>query len=286
MRSSGYLASLVAAGTMAVPHNGNLRNDDKHYEIITKFEYVTHYVIGGGGDAPQTTCVSQPQKSNFENQSDHSGQYITTAICTQPTNVEPVKRPTQIPNRDSVSGFGPSYGLYVDQQEAVDLHNDARKAVGNGPLSWDDSLAVVAASPATMSFKSINISVGSHETKEAMVSLIQRDINFFSYTNPEERLTAIKEIFAPDIVWFDFDGSTHHGHDGLLIRSSILLDQLKGYSHRANGGASVCQNMATARWEVVPEGSEADYEQIPVIQGGDVLVVEDGTIKILWSMLL
>ncbi|KAK2687519.1 hypothetical protein QWA68_013364 [Fusarium oxysporum] len=75
-----------------------------------------------------------------------------------------------------------------------------------------------------MPIKSINISVGSHETKEAMVSLIQRDINFFSYTNPEERLAAIKEIFAPDIVWFDFDGSTHHGHDGLLIRSSILLD--------------------------------------------------------------
>ncbi|KAF4943746.1 hypothetical protein FGADI_13194 [Fusarium gaditjirri] len=149
MRSSGYLASLVAAGTMAIPHNGNLRNDDKHYEIITKFEYATHYVIGGGGDAPQTTCVSQPQKSNFENQSDHSGQYITTAICTQPTNVEPVKRPTQIPNRDSVSGFGPSYGLYADQQEAVDLHNDARKAVGNGPLSWDDSLAVGAQQWAT-----------------------------------------------------------------------------------------------------------------------------------------
>ncbi|RBQ87387.1 hypothetical protein FVER53263_20318 [Fusarium verticillioides] len=67
MRSSGYLASLVAAGIMAVPHNGNLRNDDKYYEIITRFEYVTYYVIGGGGAAPQTTCVSKPQKSNFEN---------------------------------------------------------------------------------------------------------------------------------------------------------------------------------------------------------------------------
>ncbi|KAF5236047.1 hypothetical protein FANTH_11422 [Fusarium anthophilum] len=144
MRYSGYLASLAAAGTMAVPHNGSLRNDDKHYEIITKFDYVTHYVIGGGDDAPQTSCVSQPQKSNFESQLGHSGQYIATAIYTQPTNVEPVKRPTQIPDKDSVSGFGPTYGLYTDQQEAVDLHNDARKAVGNGPLSWDESLAVGA----------------------------------------------------------------------------------------------------------------------------------------------
>ncbi|PNP60613.1 hypothetical protein FNYG_14652 [Fusarium nygamai] len=144
MRYPGYLASLVAAGTMAVPHNGNLRNDDKHYEIITKFEYVTHYVIGGGGDAPQTTCVSQPQKSNFEKQPEVSGQYITTAIYARPTNVQPAKRPKQAPNRDSVSGIGPSYSLSTDQQEAVNLHNEARKAVGNGPLSWDNSLAVGA----------------------------------------------------------------------------------------------------------------------------------------------
>ncbi|KAG7408519.1 Pathogenesis-related protein PR-1 type [Fusarium oxysporum f. sp. rapae] len=136
MRTSGYIASLVAAGAMAVPHNGNLQNDNKHYA-----EYVTHYVIGGGSDGPQNICVSQPKTSNFEKQPDVSGQCITTAIYAQPLNVQPVKRPKQAPNRDSVSGFGPSYGLSTDQQEAVNLHNDARKAVGNGPLSWDDSLA-------------------------------------------------------------------------------------------------------------------------------------------------
>ncbi|KAH7233975.1 uncharacterized protein BKA55DRAFT_598159 [Fusarium redolens] len=124
MRSSGYITSLVAAGAMA------------HYEIVTKFQYVTHYVIGGGSDDPQTTCVSQPQKSNFEKQPDVSGQYITTVIYAQPTNVQPVKRPKQAPNQDSVSGFGPSYGLSTDQQEAVNLHNDARKA-------WADHLASI-----------------------------------------------------------------------------------------------------------------------------------------------
>ncbi|EGU77160.1 hypothetical protein FOXB_12329, partial [Fusarium oxysporum f. sp. conglutinans Fo5176] len=110
----------------------------------TKFEYVTHYVIGGGSDAPQTTCVSQPKTSNFEKQPDISREYITTAIYAQSINAQPVKRPKQAPNRDSVSGFGLSYGLSTDQQEAVNLHNDARKAVGNGPLSWDDSLAAGA----------------------------------------------------------------------------------------------------------------------------------------------
>lgn len=134
-----------------------------------------------------------------------------------------------------------------------------------------------------MSDNFISVSVGNHESKEVMVSLIQRDINFFSYTDPEARLAAIREIFAPDVVWFDFDGTTHHGHDGLLKRSSFLLERLNGFSHRAKGGASVCQNMATGRWEVVPEGTEDDQDQIPVIQGGDVLVVEDRKNKILWS---
>ncbi|EWZ78656.1 hypothetical protein FOWG_17119 [Fusarium oxysporum f. sp. lycopersici MN25] len=115
MRSSGYIASLVAAGAMAVPLNCKLQNDNRHYEIVTKFEYVTHYVIGGGSDAPQTTCVSQPKTSNFEKQPDISREYITTAIYAQSINVQPVKRPKQAPNRDSVSGFGPSYGLSIDQ---------------------------------------------------------------------------------------------------------------------------------------------------------------------------
>ncbi|KAG7408202.1 Pathogenesis-related protein 1A [Fusarium oxysporum f. sp. rapae] len=144
MRSSGYIASLVAAGAIPVPHNGNLQNDNKHYEIVTKFEYVTHYVIRGRRDVPQTTCVSQPKTSNFEQQPDISREYITTAIYAQPINVQPVKRPKQAPNRHPISGFGPSCGLATDQQEAVNLQNNARKAVGNGPLSWDDTLAAGA----------------------------------------------------------------------------------------------------------------------------------------------
>ncbi|KAF5965304.1 Pathogenesis-related 1A [Fusarium coicis] len=144
MRSSGYLASLVAAGTMAVPHNSNFWNDNKDYEIVTKFEYVTHYLTGGGNDAPETSCISQPQEFNFEKQPDVSGEHITTAIYTQPTNVQSAKRPKHAPNQDSVSDFGPSDDISADQREAVNLHNEARKAVGNGPLSWDDSLAVGA----------------------------------------------------------------------------------------------------------------------------------------------
>ncbi|KAF5701060.1 Pathogenesis-related 1A [Fusarium mundagurra] len=141
MRSSRYIACLVAAGALAVPHKGNLQNGNKHYQIVTKFEYVTHYIIGGANDTPQTTCVSQAQKLNFKKLPDVS---VATAIYAHPTNVQPVKSPKQDPNRHHVSSSGSSYGLSTDQQEAIDLHNKARKSVGNGPISWDASLAVGA----------------------------------------------------------------------------------------------------------------------------------------------
>jgi hypothetical protein len=116
-----------------------------------------------------------------------------------------------------------------------------------------------------------------------MLSLMYRDINFFSHPTPEARLAAIQDIFRPDITWFDFDGSTLHGHDGVFSRSSLLVKQLAGFTHRPVGEPSVCQNMVTQRWEVIPDGTENDHEQVPAISGGDVLVVENQKIKVLWS---
>lgn len=98
-----------------------------------------------------------------------------------------------------------------------------------------------------MSNSIISVLVGNYESKEVMASLIQRDINLFPYTDPEARLAAVREIFAPDVVQFDFDGTTHHSHDGLLERPSFLLERLSGFAHRVEGGAGVCQNMAKGR---------------------------------------
>lgn len=134
-----------------------------------------------------------------------------------------------------------------------------------------------------MSTQTVSILLGQTESKEMMLSLIHRDVAFFTYPDPQTRLAAIQEIFAPDVIWFDFDGTTHHGHDGLLARSSLLLGQLSGTIHRAEGEASVSQNMATQRWQVMRAGVGSDIEQAPLIRGGDVIVVQDQKIKLLWS---
>ncbi|KAK2122263.1 hypothetical protein NOF04DRAFT_1130363, partial [Fusarium oxysporum II5] len=65
MRFSSYVVSLMAAGAVAAPHNDNWQNGNKHSQVVTKFEYVTHYVVGEGS-SPQTTCSPKPQKSDFK----------------------------------------------------------------------------------------------------------------------------------------------------------------------------------------------------------------------------
>ncbi|KAK2470907.1 hypothetical protein H9L39_17138 [Fusarium oxysporum f. sp. albedinis] len=133
MRFSSYVVSLMATGAVAAPHNDNWQNGNKHSKVVTKFEYVTHYVVGEGG-SPQTTCDPKPQKSDFK-------QYIPAPVYAQPATAQFVKEPKHAPNQDSSSDLGPSYGLSTDQEKAIHLHNEARKAVGNDPLSWNDTLA-------------------------------------------------------------------------------------------------------------------------------------------------
>ncbi|KAF9771270.1 hypothetical protein IL306_011101 [Fusarium sp. DS 682] len=125
---------------MAAPHHHKWQGGDKHYKVVTKFEYVTHYVIGGGG-SPRTSCHHQPQMSDLEKRPGIPEQRTSAPVGAQTTTVQFVKKPKEAPSEVSGAGFGPSCGLSADQEKAIDLHNEARKAVGNDPLSWDDSLA-------------------------------------------------------------------------------------------------------------------------------------------------
>ncbi|KLO90746.1 plant PR-1 class pathogen related protein [Fusarium fujikuroi] len=69
--------------------------------------------------------------------------HFSSFIVSMPEEEEPVTTQEEAPaatQPSSDSGSGSS-NLDADQQKALDLHNEARKAVGNEPLSWDDSLA-------------------------------------------------------------------------------------------------------------------------------------------------
>ncbi|KAG7124679.1 hypothetical protein HYQ44_001864 [Verticillium longisporum] len=131
----------------------------------------------------------------------------------------------------------------------------------------------------------IAISLTSPPARDTMFTLTTRSITFLSINNPQVRLKAIETIFAPDAVWFDSDGSAHHGHDGVLAHSTIVMNQQDGTVHSPAEDIKVCQNMATSRWKVVPEGTEGNPGQAPSQLGGNVIVVEGAKIKVLWSYL-
>ncbi|KAF5587884.1 PR-1 class pathogen-related protein, partial [Fusarium pseudocircinatum] len=54
MHFSSFIVSMMAAGAMAAPWG----NSNKHYKVVTEYEYVTHYVTAGG-NAPQATYVPE-----------------------------------------------------------------------------------------------------------------------------------------------------------------------------------------------------------------------------------
>ncbi|KAF9774141.1 hypothetical protein IL306_007891 [Fusarium sp. DS 682] len=144
MHFSSFIVSMMAAGAMAAPHYGNY---NKHYKVVTEYEYVTHYVTAGG-NAPQATYVpeqpapvpEQPAPVIVKKPKKNPAPRPTYVATPEPEPEQPKKEEPATTQPSSGSGSGSS-NLDSDQQKALDLHNEARKAVGNEPLTWDDSLA-------------------------------------------------------------------------------------------------------------------------------------------------
>ncbi|KAM0350541.1 hypothetical protein ACHAPU_003024 [Fusarium lateritium] len=132
MHFSTIIMGLMASTAIAAPH------PNPRYEVVTKYTYVTKVVNG-----PQQTAVAQQPSRQWWKQPKKEfaapqPTYVAQEPETEETETEePVAKPTKTASSGSGSG---SSSLTSDQQKAVDLHNEARKAVGNGPLEWDDSL--------------------------------------------------------------------------------------------------------------------------------------------------
>lgn len=112
-----------------------------------------------------------------------------------------------------------------------------------------------------------------------------REFSFFAAgLTSEQRLQVVKDSFHPDIVWFDFDGSIMRGHRALFDRAELLLGQLPvGSVHRLRGQPSMSQNVVTQKWDAVPAGTDNDFDQVPMIEGRDIVLIDDHQIKILWT---
>ncbi|OLN96702.1 Pathogenesis-related protein 1B [Colletotrichum chlorophyti] len=70
--------------------------------------------------------------------------FVTSSSLIQ-TSTDASPKPSSTSSSPVATSTSPSTpGLTADQQRALDLHNQARAAVGNPPLTWDSSLAASA----------------------------------------------------------------------------------------------------------------------------------------------
>jgi uncharacterized protein YkwD len=149
MHFSTIVMGLMASSAMAAPR--------PHYEVVTEYAYVTKVVTAGS--VPEQTYAPQQQQQHAPvKEKTPSRQWWKqpkkevaapkpTYVAVEPTQVaeepEPVAEEpkTEEPKETKAPSTGSgSSGLSADQQKALDLHNEARKEVGNDPLEWDDSL--------------------------------------------------------------------------------------------------------------------------------------------------
>ncbi|CAF3498031.1 unnamed protein product [Fusarium graminearum] len=138
MHFSAFLASVMATSAMASPH----------YKVVTEYAYVTKVVTAGAEQPKPTYVVEQPAPVEAKPttlrwvkkpRQSHIPAPQPTYVPS-PAPVEDEEPETKQPEKKEPDSGSSNGSLTADQQKAVDLHNEARKAVGNGPLEWDDSL--------------------------------------------------------------------------------------------------------------------------------------------------
>jgi uncharacterized protein YkwD len=147
MHFSTIVMGLMASTAMAAPRAA------PHYEVVTEYAYVTKVVTAGS--APQQTYVPQQQPAPVKEKTPSRQWWKQPKKEEQPKKEVAAPKPTYVaqepepeaeepetkePETEKPSSGSGSSGLSADQQKALDLHNEARKEVGNDPLEWDDSL--------------------------------------------------------------------------------------------------------------------------------------------------
>ena len=104
-------------------------------------------------------------------------------------------------------------------------------------------------------------------------------LEVFDERDPGLRRAAIERTYAPDVTFADPE-ETVVGRVALDEKVQRLLDEAPGFVFSAGGPASVVQDMGYLAWGFGPAGQE------PVVRGADVVLVEDGLIRSVYTMLL
>jgi hypothetical protein len=123
----------------------------------------------------------------------------------------------------------------------------------------------------------LKISTTPSEEESTIRALLAANLfGVFDERDASKRATAVSDTYVEDIIWYEPNGVIQ-GRAALNARASELQTQSPGFKFRADGIMSVSQNIGVLRWYFGPE------DKPDMIRGTDVIIVEGGKVKALWT---
>jgi SnoaL-like domain len=124
---------------------------------------------------------------------------------------------------------------------------------------------------------SVAISRSPAEDPETVKRLLNANLfKVFGERDTTARYSTIGETYHKDVLWHEPDRLVH-GWEAMSKRAGEILAEAPGFQFITDGEPIVTQNLGILSWKF---GPDADPE---LVKGTDVILVEDGKIKVLWT---
>lgn len=125
---------------------------------------------------------------------------------------------------------------------------------------------------------SFTVSSTPNEDPATIRALLHANLlSVFNERDEASRKAAVQSTYAEDIVWYESDINVIVGHDTLNKRAEELLAESPGFAFKPEGEMIVSQNLGILSWMFGPP------EEPDLAKGTDVIIVQDGKVKALWT---
>lgn len=124
---------------------------------------------------------------------------------------------------------------------------------------------------------SVSVTTSPSETADVVKAALHANLfSVFDERDETARVKAVKETYDEDIIWYEPD-RVIKGHDALSARAAEIQNEAPGFKFQADGDMVITQNMGMLHWKFGPD------ETPDLVQGADVIIVEGGKVKLLWT---
>jgi hypothetical protein len=124
---------------------------------------------------------------------------------------------------------------------------------------------------------SVLITTSPDESPETIKRLLAANLfEVFGQRDAAARSSIIAEIYHKDIFWNEPD-RVIRGWEPLGTRAGEILEEAPGFQFTTDGVPIVTQNLGILSWKFGPSSAP------DLVKGTDVIVVEEGKIKVLWT---